>query len=219
MNKLLLDYQTLVFDCDGVVLNSNKVKTEAFYESTKHFGHEQAQALLNYHVANGGVSRYLKFDYFLREIIQTPGEDSVLQDLLTRFAKLVKQGLMECEIATGLDELKQKTPKSNWLIVSGGDQAELRVVFEARGLIHLFNGGVFGSPDDKDTILAREKLSRNIIGNTLFLGDSKYDHKVASGFGMDFLFLSNWTEVKDWYSWVNERNIKTFPNIQELLEQ
>jgi len=58
MNKSLNEYQALVFDCDGVVLNSNKIKTQAFYEATKQFGHESAQALVDYHVANGGISRY-----------------------------------------------------------------------------------------------------------------------------------------------------------------
>jgi len=62
MIRYLNEYQTLVFDCDGVVLNSNKIKTQAFYEAAKHFGHESAQALVDYPVANGGISRYAKFD-------------------------------------------------------------------------------------------------------------------------------------------------------------
>ena len=36
MSKInLLQYQTLIFDCDGVVLNSNKIKTQAFYDVAK----------------------------------------------------------------------------------------------------------------------------------------------------------------------------------------
>jgi len=61
--KKITIYKTLVFDCDGVVLNSNKIKTQAFYEATKQFGHESAQALVDYHVANGGISRYAKFEW------------------------------------------------------------------------------------------------------------------------------------------------------------
>lgn len=217
MNKLLTEYQTLVFDCDGVVLNSNKVKTQAFYEATKHYGHEPAQALVDYHVANGGISRYLKFDYFLKDIIQTPVDHSVLQDLLQRFANAVKDGLMTCDVAPGLTELRNQTQSSNWMIVSGGDQQELREVFHARGLLELFNGGIFGSPDDKDKILAREKLSKNIDGNALFLGDSKYDFLAANKAGLDFLFLSDWTEVKDWRDWVNENNLTNYPNVESLV--
>ena len=217
MNKLLTEYQTLVFDCDGVVLNSNKVKTQAFYEATKHFGHESAQALVDYHVANGGISRYLKFDYFLEDIIQTRVDDSVLQDLLQRFANAVKDGLMTCDVAPGLTELRNQTQSSNWMIVSGGDQQELREVFHARGLLHLFNGGIFGSPDDKEKILAREKLTKNIDGNALFLGDSKYDYLAANKAGLDFVFLSDWTEVKDWQNWVSENSLRNYPNVESLV--
>lgn len=216
MNKLLTEYQTLVFDCDGVVLNSNKVKTQAFYEATKHFGHESAQALVDYHVANGGVSRYLKFEYFLNEILQTSLDQSVLADLLIRFSHSVKQGLMDCDVADGLEEMKVKTPKANWLIVSGGDQDELREVFALRGLAKYFDGGIFGSPDDKDKILAREKASQNIGGNALFVGDSKYDYLAASKAGLDFVFLSDWTEVKDWQNWVSENNLKSYRNLKSL---
>lgn len=217
MNKSLTDYQTLVFDCDGVVLNSNRVKTLAFYEAAKHFGHESAQALVDYHVTNGGISRYLKFEYFLKEILQSGVDESVSQDLLNRFAAAVKLGLMECEIASGLDALKQKMPYTNWLIVSGGDQSELREVFKARGLLHLFNGGIFGSPDDKDKILAREKLSKNIDGDTLFVGDSKYDYKAATKAGLDFVFISDWSEVKDWQEFCLSRKIKSMTSLKELL--
>lgn len=216
MHKLLIDYQTLVFDCDGVVLNSNKVKTQAFYEAVKHFGHDSAQALVDYHVANGGISRYLKFEYFITNILQTSFDQSILDDLLNRFSQAVKQGLMACGVADGLEEMKLKTPHANWLIVSGGDQNELRDVFASRGLTNYFDGGIFGSPDDKDKILAREKAYQNIATNALFLGDSKYDYLAASKAGLDFVFLSDWTEVKDWPYWADENNLKSYRNLSDL---
>ena len=66
----LTRYKTLVFDCDGVVLDSNELKTQAYYTVATVFGasHEQAQALMDYHVRLGGVSRYPKFKYFQEEI-------------------------------------------------------------------------------------------------------------------------------------------------------
>jgi len=35
----LKQYKTLIFDCDGVILNSNKIKTQAFYDVAKIYGH------------------------------------------------------------------------------------------------------------------------------------------------------------------------------------
>ena len=213
----LTQYQTLVFDCDGVVLNSNKIKTQAFYEATEHFGHEQAQALVDYHVANGGISRYAKFEYFITQILQQPFDAALNQDLLERFASAVKQGLMTCEVAEGLDQLKAQTPNANWLIVSGGDQQELREVSTARDLAKYFQGGIFGSPDTKDTILARELENGTITRPALFFGDSHYDYQAATTGGLDFIFLTQWTEMKDWQGWCEGNQIRSLSNLRSMI--
>jgi HAD superfamily hydrolase (TIGR01549 family) len=208
--------KSYIFDCDGVVLNSNKIKTQAFYDVAKVYGHEAALALKDYHVQNGGISRYAKFEYFLTGILKKPLEQTELQQLLDNFAHEVKKALMVCEVAEGLEKLREKTKHAKWFIVSGGDQAELREVFAARGLDSYFDGGIFGSPDDKNTILANELQNQNITQPALFLGDSKYDYQAAQTAGLDFTFLTDWTEIRDWQSWVNENNLKNCRNIIDL---
>ena len=123
---------------------------------------------------------------------------------------------MTCEVTKGLEELRQKTKQANWLIVTGGDQAELREVFAVRGLNHYFNGGIFGSPETKDTILEREISNGNITKSALFLGDSKYDYQAAKPAGLDFVFLTDWTEVTRWKVWCLENKINYKLNINEL---
>ncbi|MBR9867926.1 MAG: HAD family hydrolase [Oceanospirillales bacterium] len=209
----ITQYQTLVFDCDGVILNSNKIKSQAFYEATKHFGHEPAQALVNYHMHNGGISRYAKVKYFINEILKQEFDETLYQDLLARFAQAVKGGLMTCDIAEGLPELKTKT-KSKWLVVSGGDQNELSEIFAARNLEKYFDGGIFGSPDSKDVILDREISAKNITRPALFLGDSKYDYQAASFANLDFVFLNQWTEVEDWKEFCKTHDLKSLSSLQ-----
>lgn len=219
MNTPITDYTTLVFDCDGVVLNSNKVKTDAFYQAALPYGEAAAQALVEYHVAHGGVSRYKKFAHFLEHIVpvaaaEQPGPD--LEALLQRYAAEVHDGLLNCEVAPGLEALREQTPNARWLIVSGGDQAELRDVFAQRGIAKWFDGGIFGSPDTKDDILARERHNGNIRQPALFLGDSKYDHQAASAARLDFVFLSDWSEVADWQAWCAGQHITIRQNMNEL---
>ncbi|AEG31686.1 HAD family hydrolase [Thiomicrospira cyclica] len=211
-----MKYKAYVFDCDGVVLNSNKIKTQAFYDVAKVYGHEPAQALKDYHVQNGGISRFVKFEYLLTEILKKPLDQTELKQLLDNFAHEVKKALMTCEVAKGLAELRGQTKHANWLIVSGGDQDELREVFKARGLAHYFNGGIFGSPDTKDTILAREIENGNITRPALFLGDSKYDYQAAETAGLDFIFLTQWTEVKDHQAWCKELGLDVELNLMSL---
>ena len=211
----LTQYQTLVFDCDGVVLNSNKVKTEAFFKAALPYGEAAAQQLVDYHVSRGGISRYKKFEWFVENVV-VDQTGPTLEELLAAYAAEVRHGLLTCEIAEGLAELKAKTPQANWLIVSGGDQQELREVFAERGLDHFFDGGIFGSPDSKDIILAREIALSNITKPALFLGDSKYDHRAATTACLDFVFLSGWSEVQDYEVWCLAKNIKLEKNIKGL---
>lgn len=219
MKNKLIKYKTLVFDCDGVILNSNKVKTEAFYQSSLAYGEQAAQALVEYHIANGGISRYKKFAYFLDEIVPTLApkvSEQSLEALLERYAEIVLQGLLTCEVAEGLEELRSKTSDAKWLIVSGGDQAELRYVFNERGLAKYFDGGIFGSPDTKDQILEREINNSNIQQSALFLGDSKYDYLAASSAGLDFVFLTGWTEVESYKKWCISNSLIKFDSIKDI---
>lgn len=211
----LTQYQTLVFDCDGVVLNSNKVKTDAFYQAALPYGEAAAQQLVDYHVARGGISRYKKFEWFVENVVAGQAGPS-LDELLAAYAAEVRHGLLTCDIAEGLSELRKKTKHANWLIVSGGDQQELREVFAKRDIAGLFNGGIFGSPDSKDVILARELQSGNISQKALFLGDSKYDYQAANAAGLDFIFLSDWSEVPDWQEFFKLKNVCLADSVTSL---
>lgn len=217
---MLTAYKTLVFDCDGVLLDSNRVKTDAFRQAALPYGAAAAEALVAHHVANGGISRYAKFEYFLNQIVPEIAPDTAgpdLEALLGAYATAVRAGLMSCAIAEGLEVLRRQTAAQNWLIVSGGDQAELREIFAARGLDHLFDGGIFGSPDSKDTILAREQAVGTIGDRALFLGDSTYDHRAASGAGIDFIFVSDWSEVHDWQGYVQGHDLRCISAIGDLV--
>lgn len=220
MKLQVTDYASLVFDCDGVILNSNRVKTDAFYQAALPYGEAAAQAMVDYHVANGGVSRYLKFAHFLEQLVPeyAAGRSGPnLDELLEHYANAVLEGLLTCEVAPGLQKLRELTPNTRWLIVSGGDQAELHQVFAKRDIAKWFDAGIFGSPDTKDEILSRELASGNIQQPALFLGDSKYDYQAASTAGLDFVFSSGWSEVEDWHSWCKKNNITNLKSISNLI--
>ena len=187
------------------------------------YGESASGALVDHHVANGGVSRYLKFSYFLEKIIPEHAPDIVpvgveaaMDTLLSDYAQSVRTGLMSCAVAKGLEELRAATPTARWLIVSGGDQEELRDIFAARGLCRHFDGGIMGSPDTKDVILNREIELGNIIFPALFLGDSRYDHQAATNFGLDFIFVSGWTELKGWTELVESHNLRHVKGLCDL---
>ena len=210
-------YDTIAFDCDGIILDSNKVKTQAFYNATVEFDEQAAHALRQYHVENGGISRFKKFEWVIENYLSHLNKESTLDTLLQNYANEVSHGLRTCKINPALNELKKLNERANWLVVSGGAQSELREIFAERGLTELFPNGIFGSPDSKDEIFARELNSDNISGKALFIGDSKYDYLSSTAAGLDFIFVGEWTEVKDWRAFCKEQSVDYVVSLNELI--
>lgn len=214
----LTKYQTIVFDGHGVVTDSNITQIDSYFRTAKKMGgtNEQAQALVDYHVKFGGISMYPKFKWYVEEILQQKAIPLILQEFIDAFSIAVKKGMLTCRVADGLHQLRKETSSARWVLVSEGNQEEIRTLFDQRGLTLLFDGGIFGSPDNKKTILAREKAAGNIKMPALFIGDCKYDYEAATHAGLDFIFLSEWTDVADWEHFCIENKIQTYPSIQSL---
>ncbi len=215
----LKKYKTLAFDCDGVVLDSNKVRADAFYSCALQYGEEAAEALREYHIVHGGVSRYVKFEVLLRDIVKTRVTKDVIQKLLLQFTTEATIGLMKAEIAPGLQELRAATPDANWILVSGADEKELRNVFVKRDIAKWFDGGIYGSPLDKDQILERELARGNCSLPALFFGDSQYDMEASGSVGLKSIFVSPWTDMKGWKEYCTAHKISYIDGFHRLLSQ
>ena len=222
---ILDNYKTIIFDCDGVVLNSNAIKTNAFHKLSKPFGDASAKTLIDYHKNNGGISRYKKFDYFVRNIISNQldkrNEEEVkklIKKLCDEYGEIVIESLSNAELAFGLKDLRKKTKNSDWIIVSGGDQKELRLVFEKKNISKYFNKGIFGSPKSKYEIIEKCLYKKIIDRPAIFIGDSKLDYKVANYFGIDFVFLSDWSEFENLNSYAKLKGINVYKKLINLLD-
>ena len=58
----------LFFDCDGVILDSNSIKTKAFRETLNNEKEELVDLFIDYHQKNQGIDRFKKLDFFFNEI-------------------------------------------------------------------------------------------------------------------------------------------------------
>jgi len=190
-------YKTLIFDFDGVILDSNSIKTRAFYEVALPFGEEAASELVRYHTAHGGISRFVKFEHLFKVILKKDDYFNAVQNAVSAFAAICKRELLVCPEAPGIREFMKHLPEgSTRMVVSGGAQDELRMIARERGLVSYFHA-VFGNPDTKFDIFQRELDAGRIAHPFLMFGDSKLDYEVTKAFGGDFIFMSGLTEFKD----------------------
>jgi phosphoglycolate phosphatase-like HAD superfamily hydrolase len=209
-NPLNLEkYKTIVLDCDGVVLNSNQTKVDAYYNTAKRTGgtDAQAQAFVDYHIKLGSIPRNDKIRYYISDILKQPFTEEFFQTLMDTFTEILDETLMQCEVAPELEKLKQRTSQAKWMLMSGGDQEELRKIFPRRGLDHLFELGIYGGPTKKNEHLATMIADGTIQFPALFIGDSRFDHQASTGAGLDFVFVSDWTDMPDWQSYCKQHQV------------
>ena len=215
-------YGTWFFDCDGVILDSNTVKTEAFRRIGQTYSARDAEALVQYHVEHGGISRYQKLEFFFREIRGDTNYKDKLEQALLEYGRFVSAGLRQCQETVGVrDFLESLSEHGDTLkfVISGSDQEELRGVFKDRGLDRYFEG-IFGSPAKKPQILAQLFAQDSVSGpdsDFVFCGDSRHDYEVATENGIEFIMIYGYTEWKDWRV-VIPHDIVCVRNFGELLE-
>jgi len=214
----LKKYNTIIFDCDGVILNSNFQKIEAYRNTAIKYGASkiQAEELVSYHVSLTGISRIVKFKYFLKEIMGEAITDASMKKLVDNLNVEVINLLKDCEVATQIKKLKSQTKKTTWMVASGGDQEELRFLFKEKGITSFFEGGIYGSPSSKYQIVEKKLKDKNFLP-ALFIGDSLYDIQTAKEYNLDFIFVYGWTDLKDWENICNENNLVYIEKIQDLI--
>jgi phosphoglycolate phosphatase-like HAD superfamily hydrolase len=210
--------RSILFDCDGVILNSNRVKKDAYFKvAASHYGYSLANLLLEYLAINTGNTREFIFNHFINNIVPSGVLGPSVNQLVSEVATEIHQGLMDCEIDSSIYELREKTPNSKWFVVSGGVQNELLEIFEKRSLIEMFDGGIYGGPMTKDEIL-KSLFKKNLLElPSLYIGDSQFDFEVSEKFNLDFIFVTNWTEFKDWKNYCYSNKISFISSLSDLV--
>ena len=125
MDLNLYNYDVIYFDVDGVILDSNKIKTEGFYTVAKKYGKEAAQKLVDYHTANGGISRYKKFDYLFTHILNQTDFESEKKKCLEQYSEVVRGQLLKAPMVHGLEQkLENEFSGISKFVITGGDEKE-----------------------------------------------------------------------------------------------
>lgn len=179
--------QCLVFDCDGVILDSVPVKTRAFARLAEPYGEEARDRFVMFHIVHGGVSRYVKFAWFFREILGreiTPAES---KDWGRRFADYALDEVRRCDLIPGIAQvLEHWHGRLPLYVCSGAPQAELELILRERGLADRFTG-IHGSPPSKAKLLARIVDEALVLPEeVLMVGDAATDRNAAEEVGTLF---------------------------------
>ncbi|WP_282018319.1 HAD family hydrolase [Salegentibacter mishustinae] len=189
----LNNYNNILWDFDGVLMDSMPVRNKGFELVLKDFPQQEVKKLMDFHLRNGGLSRYVKFRYFFETIRNESVSDSEIDEWAGKFSEIMKKEL--CDINLLIEDsiafVKENWRNYNMHIVSGSDQSELR--FLCKGLnIASFFSSINGSPTPKKELVAfildDYKFKEE---ETVLIGDSINDFEAAEHNSIHFLGYNN----------------------------
>ena len=191
-------YSAYIFDFDGVIKDSVKVKSQAFVQLYASEGREFQQKIEEYHLSNGGISRYVKFKVWNEWLGRSTSEQAI-EELAKKFAQLVVDNVVASPFVVGaLEALKSASENALTFIATGTPDDEINLILSQLGLGKFFRE-VHGSSRKKVTIvndiLERFHLTPEVV---LFIGDAQTDYKAALDNGVDF-YLRKTDYNSDWF--------------------
>lgn len=175
-----MNLEAIIFDCDGVVLESADLKSQAFRQIGRPFGPQIQQRFYEYHLSHTGVSRYEKFAWLYQNELGrpiTPEESAQLGGL---FAEYCAEAVRRAPFVPGFEAvLSYAHPRWPLFVASGTPQEELSLTLAERGLSAKFKA-ILGTPPAKSLLLAQIIADHGLDPHkTLMVGDGETDLKAA----------------------------------------
>ena len=184
---------TIFWDFDGVLMNSNAVRDKGFELVLADYPKDQVKQLMDFHQANGGLSRYVKFRYFFEEVRGEEITDEEVQVWADKFSEIMLANLINEDllIKETIDFVKANYQNYKMHIVSGSDGNELRKICKGIGIDHYFKS-IEGSPTPKKKLVADILEKENYkLEECVLIGDSINDYEAAEVNKITFFGYNN----------------------------
>lgn len=186
--ELRLKYKAVIFDFDGVLVESVDVKTNAYAELYREYGEEVVRQVVEYNRLQGGISRFEKFRHYHKTLLGRELAADEESELCTRFSDIVERAVMGAAWVPGAREfLESYYTERDFFVASGTPEVELKRIIKSRGMERYFKL-VLGAPRKKGEII-RKILGHEAIGphEAVMIGDSLTDYEGAREAGVDFV--------------------------------
>ena len=149
--KFLLDYDVFIFDFDGTLVDSNKIKHDGFLEVTKPIDNAHAilEGLL---AANTGATRSEIFTRLCNELAGIGSPHVPHEELVGRYSDYCETRVVEAaEIPFAFQMLQKLRERRRQVFLSSATPVqELRRIVEKKDWRHLFDG-IYGAPGTKSS--------------------------------------------------------------------
>ncbi len=184
----------VVFDFDGTLVDSNRIKRESYYAVVEDV--PGGAAILDELLVSGGVGdRYEVFRCFAERAGPAAGPDDAgaraawAAELVRRYTERCEELIVTCEECPGAASTLQRLRASGRAVylLSGTPEADLLRIVRRRGLDALVEG-VFGAPRSKaENLRLITRQAKVSASETVMVGDGDDDRVAAAAVGCVFV--------------------------------
>ncbi|MAU63833.1 MAG: hypothetical protein CMC38_05765 [Flavobacteriaceae bacterium] len=187
-----MNYKALIYDFDGVICDSVDVKTEAFAQIYKKYGPDVVKNVKEYHIKNGGISRFKKFKYFHLNYLGLKLSNNQLISLGNTFSNLVKKKVIESPFINGVQDFISINSRTFLqFICTGTPENEILEIAKKKNISTYFNE-IYGSPKSKEEIISLIKKKYNLSSDEIvFFGDAMTDYNSSKKCNVSFIGVEN----------------------------
>ena len=196
---MLNKYSTIFWDFDGVIINSDEVRTEGFKHIFDSYSKEYIDKLINYHTINGGLSRYEKIEYFSQKILDKRLNNQEKREFAQLYGNYCRERLCNKNllIKSSISFIKENHKNFNFHLVSASDEKELVYLCSKLDIKKYFKS-ISGSPINKiENIKKLLKTNNYNESNRCLIGDSINDKFAATENRICFFGFNNKHLIKD----------------------
>ena len=176
-----LQIKVIIFDFDGVIVDSMDLKGWCFINTFKdEYPLSKLTRLADYHFEHRGKTRYDKIRYLFNEILKKEIGDSEVKRYSERFSELVKENMDKKYLINEVVEfVKNNYLGYDFYIASASKEDELRELCKNFGIDEYFKG-IYGLPRSKSVIvngiIEDNGYKREDV---VLIGDSQVDLEAA----------------------------------------
>ena len=178
----------IIFDFDGVILESLNVKTKAFKKLYEPYGSDISKRVVEHHIENGGISRYEKIKLYHNIYLGKNIDQYNIQKIAQNYSEMVVNDIMKVPFVDGAKQFIEDNYNRYLMFISSATPAyELNYICRQLKIDKYFRG-IFGSPDSKSqhisSIITNYSLNNREI---VFIGDSSSDLDAAKTHNLTFI--------------------------------
>ena len=210
--------KTIIFDFDGVILDSNHLKEKAFADIFNKYGVSIKNKVVKYHRNNLGLSRYNKFKFIHKNYLKKKIDNKILTNLSFQFSNIIFNKIIKVDFIPGTYKFISKNLNKYDLHISSATPLKELIKICRKKKIYSYFKSINGYPQTKKEhikfIIEKNNLNKKEI---VYIGDSINDLKAAKSFNINFILLGKKKNINGYKKIYYLENLINLSNLIEMI--